>query len=748
MRDANILSLVSDAVFVTTLDGTITSWSHGAEKLYGWTAAEAIGKDEHELLKPKFPIPYDQLVQLLLRQDHWEGEVARVGRAGKSIEVLSRWILFRDSTGAPMARLVSSTDVTDSNSIFNELRVAEAEATARATELNAILDAIPAATFIAHDRACTNMTTSRAAQEMLRLQGEANSPKSAMVGESPAFKLFSGAKELSANELPIQQAATTGQAVLNTELNIAFDDGTCLDVFGHAVPLRDETGEVRGAVGSFVDITELKRVQRELHTSESRFRRLWESDLMGIGIPDRFGGFRESNDEFLRIVGYTREDMRAGRVRWDTMTPKEYAELDQAHIEEAAQRGSCTPYEKEYIRKDGTRVPIFCGYALLEGSRDQYIGFVRDMSAEKRAEAALREREQRYRILAESLPQFVWERDAEGKYIYCNQRLLDYVGRSIDWLSGEVYELVHPDDQKRTRERWNHSTATGEIYLNEYRLRRHDGTYRYFLTRASPIRDKEGQIERWLGCTIDIHDQKIAEEGVRRSEKLAAMGRLAATMAHEINNPLTAVTNSIYLALQDPALSDETRHFLNVADQELARAVQVATQTLRFHRQSSAPARVNITDIMDSVFALYGPRFRSASIVLEREYLDRGELYCFSDELRQVFANVISNSVDAMARGGRLRVRVRNGKSWNGAEAAGVTVVVVDTGDGIPQHLQRTIFEPFVTTKESTGTGLGLWVSEGIVKKHNGRIAMRSSVDPVRHGTAVSMFFPFDGLQQ
>ena len=563
MRDANILSLVSDAVFVTTLDGTITSWSHGAEKLYGWTAAEAIGKDEHELLKPTFPIPYDQLVQLLLRQDHWEGEVARVGRAGKSIEVLSRWILFRDSTGAPMARLVSSTDVTDTNSVFSELRVAEAEATARATELNAILDAIPAATFIAHDRACTNMTTSRAAQEMLRLQGEANSPKSAMVGESPAFKLFSGAKELSANELPIQQAATTGQAVLNTELNIAFDDGTCLDVFGHAVPLRDEAGEVRGAVGSFVDITELKRVQRELHTSESRFRRLWESDLMGIGIPDRFGGFRESNDEFLRIVGYTREDMKAGRVRWDTMTPKEYAELDQAHIEEAAQRGSCTPYEKEYIRKDGTRVPIFCGYALLEGSRDQYIGFVRDMSAEKRAEAALREREQRYRILAESLPQFVWERDAEGKYIYCNQRLLDYVGRSIDWLSGEVYELVHPDDQKRTRERWNHSTVTGEIYLNEYRLRRHDGTYRYFLTRASPIRDKEGQIERWLGCTIDIHDQKIAAEGVRRSEKLAAMGRLAATMAHEINNPLTAVTNSIYLALQDPALTHETRHFLN-----------------------------------------------------------------------------------------------------------------------------------------------------------------------------------------
>jgi hypothetical protein len=748
MRDANILNLVSDAVFVTTLDGTITSWSHGAEKLYGWTAAEAIGKDEYELLKPKFPIPYDQLVQLLLRQDHWEGEVARVGRAGKSIEVLSRWVLFRGSTGAPMARLVSSTDVTDTNSIFSELRIAEAEATARATELKAILDALPAATFIAHDRACREMTSSRAAYKMLRLEPGTNTSKSALVGQSPSFRLFSGGKELSADELPIQRAAASGQPVLNTELNIAFDDGSSLDVFGHAIPLSDEAGEVRGAVGSFVDITELKRVQRELRISESRFRRLWESDLMGIGIPDRFGGFRESNDEFLRIVGYTREDMEAGRVRWDTMTPKEYAELDQAHIEEAAQRGSCTPYEKEYIRKDGTRVPIFCGYALLEGSRDQYIGFVRDMSAEKRAETALREREQRYRILAESLPQFVWERDAEGKYIYCNQRLLDYVGSSIDWLDGEVYELVHPDDQKKTRERWHHSISTGEVYLNEYRLRRHDGTYRYFLTRASPIRDKDGQIERWLGCTIDIHDQKIAEEGVRRSEKLAAMGRLAATMAHEINNPLTAVTNSIYLALQDPSLTHETRHFLTIADQELARAVQVATQTLRFHKQSSAPARVNVTDIMDSVLALYGPRFRSASIVLEREYLDRGELYCFSDELRQVFANVISNSVDAMPRGGRLRVRARNGKSLNSAGALGIKVLVADTGDGIPQHLHRSIFEPFVTTKESTGTGLGLWVSEGIVKKHNGRIAMRSNVHPERHGTAVSMFFPFDGLQQ
>ena len=746
MSDANLMTFVGDAVFVTTLDGTITSWSHGAEQLYGWTAKEAIGRDEYELLKPTFPVPYDHLIQLLMHEDHWEGEVARVCREGQPIEVLSRWILFRDASGAPAGRLVSSTDLSDANSVFRDLRSAEVEANARTAELKAILDALPAATFIAHDRACRQMTTSRAANEMLRLPLMENRSKAELVGTLPTFKLSSGGKELSAAELPMQRAAASGEPVLNTELNIAFNDGTFLDVFGHAVPLKDEMGEVRGAVGSFVDITELKRVQGQLHTSESRFRRLWESDLMGIGIPDRFGGFLESNDEFLRMVGYTREDMQAGRVRWDMMTPPEYGEVDRQHIAEAAERGSCTPYEKEYIRKDGTRIPILCGYALLEGSTDQYIGFAKDMSAQKQAEVALHDGEERYRILAESLPQFVWERTPDGKFLYCNQRLLDYFGRPIEWLRTHIYDLAHPDDVDRTRQRWEHSVRTGEIYLNEYRLRRHDGVYRYFLARALPIRNKEGQIERWLGCTIDIHDQKIAEEGVRRSEKLAAMGRLAATMAHEINNPLTSVTNSIYLALQDPALSEETRGFLTVADQELARAVQVATQTLRFHKQATAPARVDITDIMDSVLSLYARKFRSASIMLQREYRDRGELFCFSAELRQVFANVISNSVDAMSKGGRLRVRVRCGKTWKNATIPGVAVLVADTGDGIPDFLQQTIFEPFVSTKETTGTGLGLWVSEGIVKKHNGRICLRSSVHPVRHGTTVSMFFPLDGL--
>ena len=505
---------------------------------------------------------------------------------------------------------------------------------------------------------------------------------------------------------------------------------------GNSEPL--EAVLVENTVGNTIDSrVESSGTEDALFASESRFRKLSESGMLGIAIPDRFGGFHEGNDEFLRIVGYSRADLEAGLVRWDVMTPPEYAALDNEHIAEAAERGSCTPYEKEYIRKDGTRVPILCGYALLEGSQDQYIGFIQDLTPQKQAEAGLRERESRFRVLAESLPQFVWIRDPEGKYIYCNQRLLDYVGKPAEWLQTQAFDAVHPDDRALTLEKWQHSLATGEPYENEYRLMRHDGVYRCFLARAVPIRNEAGQIERWLGSSTDIHDQKLAEDALRRSEKLATAGRLAASMAHEINNPLSSVVNTVYLALKDPTLSAETRALLEAADRELIRVSQFATQTLRFHKQSHAPTHAELGEIMDSVLSMYAPRVRTTAVEVRREYRTTAKLLCYSSELRQVFANLIGNALDAMGSGGQLRIRIR------ALGGAGIRITIADNGHGIPSHLKKRVFEPFVSTKETTGMGLGLWVSEEIIRKHKGRIALCSSTSARRHGTVFILFFPF-----
>jgi PAS domain S-box-containing protein len=493
----------------------------------------------------------------------------------------------------------------------------------------------------------------------------------------------------------------------------------------------------------FREVTEQKQIERALRVSESRFRKLFESDLMGVCIPDRFGAFHESNDELLRMTGYTREDQDAGLVRWDTMTPPEYAELDAAHIKEAAERGSCTPYEKEYIRKDGSRVPILCGYALLEDSEDEYVGFVLDLSEQKQAERDLREREELFRVLADSVPQLIWMTDGQGQNTYCNQRYFDYLGvteaqrESIPWL-----DLVHPEDLDYTLRIWNHSVETGDPYLNEFRLRRKDGVFRYLLARAVPIRNDRGQIERWIGSLTDIHDQKLAEEALRKSEKLATAGRLAASIAHEINNPLEGVTNAIYLALQDDSLTPDTKGYLEIAEQELRRVSHIATQTLRFHKQSNSPAPTDICDIVDSVLALFAQRLASKSIQVKSE-CERGAIAtCLGDELRQVIANLVSNSMDAMPQGGTLRVRVRRVRSWAPGRPECVKIVVADSGHGIPRAVLDHIFEPFVSTKEATGIGLGLWVSEGIARKHGGTIRVRSKAEGQPTGTVFSVVIP------
>lgn len=363
-----------------------------------------------------------------------------------------------------------------------------------------------------------------------------------------------------------------------------------------------------------------------------------------------------------------------------------------------------------------------------------------------------REREMLFGALAECLPLLVWVAAPNGERLFSNLYYTEYTGLDAAQLQGSGWiVLVHPDDLARTHALWQRSMATGEPYMNELRLRRCDGAYRTFLARAVPMRDAQGRIERWLGSATDIHDQKVAEEAVRRTEKLAAAGRLAATIAHEINNPLAAVMNALYLAMLDESLSAETREYLRIAEQELTRAAHVTTQTLQFHRHTTMPALADLAEVMDSAIALFATRFRSAQIEVVCEYDTQTLLHCCGDELRQVFANLLSNALDAMRQGGRVRVRVRDAHAWDPARRPGLQVTIADTGSGIPKHVMARVYEPFLSTKEATGTGLGLWVTENIVRKHGGHIQLRSRSQEdapagVATGTVFRLFFPLDGM--
>jgi PAS domain S-box-containing protein len=267
-----------------------------------------------------------------------------------------------------------------------------------------------------------------------------------------------------------------------------------------------------------------------------------------------------------------------------------------------------------------------------------------------------------------------------------------------------------------------------------------------WLASAYPVRPAQQQV-RWVGLIVmDASQRKRGEEALRRTEKLAATGRLAASIAHEINNPLEAITNLLFLLHNFCHLEDPALNYVVMAEDEARRISEITQQTLRFYRQSTLPARANMADLLDSVLSLYRGRLNTLGIQVERKYDPQMDLFCFAGEVRQVFANLVGNAIDACVGGGRIAVRARRSRDWSTHRRSGVRFTVADTGTGMGPAVRERIFEAFFTTKDVTGTGLGLWVSQEVIVKHRGLIHVRSRVAQPGNGsgTVFQIFLPDD----
>ncbi len=335
--------------------------------------------------------------------------------------------------------------------------------------------------------------------------------------------------------------------------------------------------------------------------------------------------------------------------------------------------------------------------------------------------------------------------DRKYRFVRVNQFLADMNGYSFALHLGRGVGGILPAATASKLER-NIETVfqTGEPVRNlELTWEPEPRRSRTWLVHLYPVRT-ETDATRWVGAIlVDTTDQKRSEETLRRTEKLAATGRLAASIAHEINNPLEAVTNLLYLIRQEN-LSPEAANFALLAQQEVTRVSEITQQTLRFYRQSTLPTLSNVAELLDSVITLHLGRIQTLQVDLQRDYDKSLQLFSFAGELRQLLANLISNALDAMTPdGGRLLVRC-HAATIKGI--AGIRISVADTGCGINQEARRHIFEPFFTTKEATGTGLGLWVSEQIIRKHRGSVRVRSRAAG-HSGTVFSIFFPATGVE-
>jgi PAS domain S-box-containing protein len=323
-----------------------------------------------------------------------------------------------------------------------------------------------------------------------------------------------------------------------------------------------------------------------------------------------------------------------------------------------------------------------------------------------------------------------WNRAAEKMFGYTAEEM---VGRSIT----TIIPLELHDDEPRILA----TIMRGERidHFETVRVAKNGERKEVSLT-VSPVKDESGRIVGAAKIARDITQQKKTERALRMSERLASVGRLAATMAHEINNPLEAITNFVYLA-RSRATRQDVRDFLGQAEEELARIAHLTKQTLGFYRETKEAAPTRIGPILDQIMSVFATRIRNRGIEVRKEIRDDREIYAVADEIRHLLANLLSNSIDAVPSGGKIRVRVSATDSI-GTERSGVRLTVGDSGSGIPPAARSELFEPFFTTKKEVGTGLGLWLCKGIVERHHGSIRVKSSTAPGNSWTVFSVVLP------
>jgi PAS domain S-box-containing protein len=384
------------------------------------------------------------------------------------------------------------------------------------------------------------------------------------------------------------------------------------------------------------------------------------------------------------------------------------------------------------MRREGTRAEIFAKQAEEERRR-----LLMEMAERRKKEEELRTSEEKFRAVAETAANAIYIHDG-AHLVFVNPAAESITGYSReDLIAGDMWDLVHPDYREQVKANAK-ARFLGEPCPKryEYKIIAKDGSERW-LDFSANIVEFDGK-RCILASAFDVTDRKNAEDTLRKTEKLAATGRLAATIAHEINNPLEAVTNLLYLMRTD---TQNQEKYLQMAEQELKRVAHLTKQTLGFYRETSHPIQTKLSLLLEEVMSIYGARLTHRRIAVERRMNTDCEVVAYPGELRQVFSNLISNAADAMADGGRLQVRLRYvSDQQSGRE--GVKVTVADNGSGMEPQVMRHIYEPFFTTKEDIGTGLGLWVTKGIVEKHHGRLRVRSSTGMNHHGTVFTLFLP------
>jgi PAS domain S-box-containing protein len=568
----------------------------------------------------------------------------------------------------------------------------------------------------------------------------------------PLIEVFQIASEETrqAVESPVDKVRRTGSVVgLANHTILISRDGKEIPIDDSGAPIHGDDGELSGIVLVFRDIEERRAAERERERIAERLSQVLEVTTDAIVTVDRNWVMTYLNPRAAELYASDREIL--GHNLWE-------------RFPDAVYEGS--PYVEHYYRAMNDGIPgVFDAHypeplnlwlhLEVHPTPDGIVVFSRDITAEVASRKALREKSEqaeRQRVEIESLyrsaPIGLALFDAKDfRYLRLNDRQAEFFGLTPEQIVGRTLTEMAPIEGLAELFA---QVAAGEPVINfplEGELVTRPGEHRYWTVSYFPVFAADGTVEAITAASLEITQQKKTEIALMQSEKLAVMGRLAASIAHEINNPLESLTNLLYLAARsgDP---EKVQEYIRTAERELRRVSAISNQTLRFHKQASSPTAITCKELMDSVVSLYQGRIVNSGIRIEERVRALRPVRCFEGEIRQVLSNLVSNSVDAMhPLGGRLLLRSREATNWTTGER-GVTFTVADTGTGIPHSAVNRIFEAFFTTKDIGGTGLGLWVSSEIVARHRGVLRVRSTQKRGRSGTVFTMFLPFDAVSR
>jgi two-component system, chemotaxis family, CheB/CheR fusion protein len=406
-----------------------------------------------------------------------------------------------------------------------------------------------------------------------------------------------------------------------------------------------------------------------------------------------------------------------------------------------ANRTGSMDFEYRYIHPEKGLRWFYCKGARMRAENLMF-GIVMDITDRKQAEIS----SLRLAAIVQSSDDAIVSKDLNGIVTSWNPAAERMFGYTPEEIIGKPITAIIPPELRGDEDMILGKIRRGEKidHFDTVRITKSGERVDVSLT-VSPIKDRRGIVIGASKIARDVRQRKKAEEALRISEKLASVGRLAATVAHEINNPLAAVVNLIYLIKRSPALPADVRRYVNMAEEELNRISSLTRQTLGFYREERGASPTRLGELSHTLVAVFAPKAANKRINVRLDVRSDPEIYAVQSEIRQLIANLLGNSIDAVPQNGSILLRVSSAASRNGDQSKGVRLSIADTGPGIPAEHRARIFEPFFTTKKDVGTGLGLWIVKSIIDKNNGSLRLRSRTTPGRSWTVFSIVFPAGG---